>query len=500
MKKAFLLLLALPSCLVASAQNDTIITNPSGTVKTYDLSTDQIVSRQTSSFSGVKSYIAFSDDGKKLYIKDFTPYINTGAWVEGDIKGDSVFIRSGQKVHHQDETENRMAIDVFLKSGALQGSSIEPDGEVYIKMKINADGSLSMPEGKGILAMDQYEDILCRNTAYLYRPFNLATDSVIAPAGVADKRYCLNYKDRFSNEIYKLVNVRRTQDDSLYVQGFAATYAPESWIKGVVKGSTATFAARQYQGMDGVTGEFFDFIYPGTRDYYSDLGYVLDDSLVFSYDKDKDEYTSEQSVLELLGDKISVAAYDEPSLKPYVPHAGKPSAPEMKYFSDYSTSSPGFLKISFNIAPVDQNGSYIDPAGMTWRLLVNGKPYTFKKDTYHYLTQDKESFAWGEQDQLDIVFEACGLYTIWFYDYAGAQNVAVESTYTYNGETYTTTSEPLAVSAAAGVNQVETGSAVTGTVCHDLQGRTLLKPANGISLKTVTYADGSKRTLKVIQK
>lgn len=494
MKKGLLLSLALLSGFAARAQVDTIITNPGGTVKTCDMSTNQVVNRQTYPFSGIKSHIAYSADGSKIYFQDLSPYVNTGAWVEGEVRGDSIFVKSGQKVHHQDETETRMAIDVYLNAGGLKGSSIEPNDEPYIKMKVNRDGSISMPDGHGVVAMDQYGDILCRNYAYMFRPFDLATDTVIPPADAQDKQYSLNYKDNFGNEIYKLVNVRRNDATAdIYIQGLAAYYAPGSWIRGKIKDDTAVFAARQYQGLSS-DGQFFDFIYPGTRNQSADLGFDLDDSLIFSYDRDKDEFYSDQSVLETLGDRILLSNYDQPSLKPYTPHAAVPAAPVMKGYSDYSAS--GFIVLRFNIAPVDDNGDYIDPAGITWRLIVDGEPYTFKKDTYKWLGEDKEQFAWGEQDKVDIVFEACGLYNIWFY--GNCKEVAAECTYTYNGESHTATSEPMAVSAEAGVAQASTGIAAVATEYHDLQGRRTLKPASGISLKTVTYSDGSKRTTKIM--
>lgn len=498
MKKTILLPFVLQACVIAYAQGDTMITEPKGAVRTYDLATDQIVSQQTYSASGIKSYIAYSDDGNIAYFKEISPYFHTGVWVVGDVKGDSIFIKSGQKVHHQDETENRMAIDAYLYSGTLKGSSIEPDNEAYIKMKMNQDGTICMPKEKGIVAMDQYGDILCRNTAYIYRPFDIATDSIIPPADVADKEYCLNYKDYLGNEIYKLIKVKRSTNNDIYIQGFATRYNPDSWIKGRLEDNTAIFPSRQYQGLDGQTGEFLEFIYAGTKNFDSDFGFNLEDNLIFSYDKTRDEFYSGQSVLETLGERILIANYDQPSLKPYTPHAGKPAAPQMVYFSDYSFGTSGFLKISFNISPIDENEDYIDPTCITWRMLVNGKPYTFKKETYSFLSDDKETFNWGEQDKVDIVFEACGLYTIWFYDYSTASNISVECTYTFNGESYTTTSEPMQVSAAANISQAGiNGKKVAHAEYYDLQGRQTTKPSGGIYLKTVTYTDGSKTTMKL---
>lgn len=480
-------------CICTNAQTDGIITNPEGTPKTYDMSTCQMARTETYDYSGIKTDVVFSDDGKTAYFQDIVTAFGFGTWVAGDVVGDSIFIKCGQQIHHQDETENMQAIDVYINAGKMRNGEFVVTDNKYIKMAIDKDGTISTAKDEGVIATDQYGDLLGKNYAYLLRPFNIETDTVIPPADIASTQYCLNYKDYFGNEIYRLVNLKADEaNKTFYVQGVAQQYAPESWIKGELKGDSVYFAKRQYQGI--AESQFLDFFYPGHADYTQTNNYALDEHLAFFYDNDKKEFFSEGSALEMIGDKILLEAYDQPSLKPYTPHAAMPATPVMRDYSDYWYN--GFIVLRFNISPTDENGYYIDPEGLKWRLIVDGKPYTFNKDTYKFLDADTETFDWGFADNVDIVFEACGLYNIWFYD--DCEEIAAECTYTYNGETHTATSQPMRVKNTSGIDRTEadTKEAVR-TVYHDLSGRAVKNPAKGIYIKTVTHADGSQTTSKV---
>ena len=483
----------------SAAQTDIVKDQPEGTVKTYDLSTCQVYMNSSYDYSGIKTDAVVTADGSRIWFKDIVTAFGFGTWVYGDVKDDAVYIKSGQHIHHQDQIDNFQELDLYLQPIVIEDGMAFTTGDEYIRLDICDDGCLRTREGEGFAAVDQYGGIIGRNYDCLFRPFDLEKETVVPPVDATDTPYCLNYEDDMGNEIYRLVNVRNSEDGKeMYVQGVAERYAPQSWIKGTVEGNTVSFGQRQYQGL--AEGQLLDFFYPGRADYSVFGGYELAESLVFTRDGQTGAMTSDGAALEMLGDKILVKRYDRPSLTPYTPHAATPAAPVMLDYSDYRATF-GFIVLRFNIAPVDADGMYIDPAGIEWRLLVDGKPYTFKTDTYRFLDKDTETFKWGFADNVDIVFEACGLYNIWLYD--DCKEVAAECSYTYDGVTKTAVASPMSIEGGAtGISNADGGRRPEAVAVryYDMQGRVVQSPGRGMYIRTETRADGSRSSRKILVK
>ena len=91
---------------------------PEGELKTYDRAGEAIVYSSwyglyTTEQSG-KCYIVYADDGQTIYMKDpLFGYAGIGAWVEGTIEGDHIFIPLGQSVYYSDYYQ----ADVVLRWG-----------------------------------------------------------------------------------------------------------------------------------------------------------------------------------------------------------------------------------------------------------------------------------------------------------------------------------------------------------------------------------------------
>lgn len=496
MKNIVTLLLAACCSAPLAAQTDIVDSPPEGIVKTYDLSTCQVYKNSSYDYSGIKTDIVVADDNSRMWLKDIVTAFGFGTLVCGDVKGDTLYIKSGQHIQHQPPIDNFQELDIYLQAGVWEGDYFRPTDDEYIKLAIADDGTMESLENSGMAAVDQYGGVLGSNHGYLFRPFDMEKETVAPPADIPDMPYCLNYKDDFGNEIYRLVNVRVDDGgNSMYIQGLAERYAPQSWIKGVVEGDAVSFAKRQYLGL--AEGQFLDFFYPGRKAGSFSGGYELADNLVFTIDRQTGRMVADGAALEMLGDKIFIGGCDNPSLAPYTPHSAVPAAPVMLGYSDYRETA-GFIVLRFNISPVDTDGEYIDPDGIEWRLIVDGKPYTFSKSKYMFIDEDTEVFKWGYTDGVDIVFEACGLYNIWLYD--DCSEVMVECSYTYGGVTKTATSSPMRIEGGAtGIGNTSDGQQpeTVSVRYYDMQGRAVQSPAHGLYIRTETKADGSRSAEKV---
>lgn len=475
------------------AQSGIISSAPKGETLTFDLSTTQVYQQQKHEYSGIKFDVISQPDSALYYFPDIVTAFGFGTYVKGKVVGDTIFIATGQQVYHQDAVYNYGELDLYAKPCRKNGSSAEVTDETYIKFVRHADGSLTTMDGMGVAYTDQYGDLMGYNMNYYMRPFNLQNDSIVPPTDVADRQYCLSYTDWLGNPIYRLVNLRQT-DSAIYLQGTAQQYAPQSWIRGSWKDSKVAFPSRQYQGV--AERSFLDFFYAGSSDDSQSLGYRLDSALVMDYDAETGIYSSRQSMLEMVGNKILVKAYNAPTLRPYTPHEATPQAPQMLGYSDYSSS--GFTVIRFNIAPVDVDGNYIDPQNITWRLIKDGQPYTFTTDKFAHLASDTQIFKWGFDDRVDIVFEACGLYNIWFYD--SWNTLQAECTFTYKGSSHTALSNVLRNTTTGVQNVGSVQKRVAKTTFADITGRKATSQTKGIVIKKTTYEDGSVDVEKVVRK
>ena len=342
--------------------------------------------------------------------------------------------------------------------------------------------------GKMLLATDQYGSILASNNGYYFRPIDLEAAVCAPPSGLQPEEYCLHYRQSFFGEdMYRLVELVK-DGDAFYVKGLCGTYAPDGWCVGRRDGDYVRFASGQYQGV--AKEAFLDYMYGGRVDPLGSLdGHEPERSLQFSYSSATGELASSGVVLETIGDRILVDSYAEPELKPYLPKEAVPAKPEMRGYTEY----PDFTVVRFNIPPVDENGDYIDPKGIVWRLMLDGEPYVFDPEVFGHLSERKEVFAWGECDGekgVDIVFESCGLYNIWLYE--NFNTVAVECTFTHDGKSHTVISDAMEVG-HAGIDSPDASCPDGDGEAYTLDGI----PADGSAPGIVVEA---RKRLKVLNK
>lgn len=438
--KTLLTLLAGLYC--ASLHADLVLGQPVGTAMTYDLSTVQHYSGESYDFSGIYSRVVF--DGSDVWFENPLTFFGIGSWLKGTLEGDVIRIPNGQLIYHQDAVDVYPELDIFVNSGRWNGNTAVSDGKEYAEMRLMPDGSIYMPDNRVLMGVDQYGGLITFNQGYLYVPVDI-NDVVIPPADAERRQYSLHYLQDFFNEDIYILTELAVDGDDFYIKGLCGKYAPESWSKGKREGDYVNFPSRQLQGI--ADDDFLDYMSGGVANYSGALdGYDMENRLQFLYDEKNGHLISGQAVLETIGDRIFVDAYNSPELRPYEPSAAYPAAPVMRDFMAYPEY--GFRVVRFKISPVDNEGNYIDPKGITWRLIADDGPFTFETSCYTMLDSPREVFSWGETDTgdaergQDIVFESCGLYNVWLYDME-INTLAVECTYTHDGVSHSVMSNTL---------------------------------------------------------
>ncbi len=491
-KFSYLISIGLMISAAGTASADIVFERPSGTEKTYDLTTQQNYSGETYDFSGVLSTLVF--DGDDVWFENPVTAFGFGSWIKGERDGDKIRVKNGQMIFHQDEGDGYPELDVSVRSGYWNGDMPWTDDADYAEFTILSDGTIVLPEGKMLLATDQYGGILASNNGYYFSPIDLKTAACNPPAGLQTEKYCLHYvHSLFREDMYRLVDLVR-DDDTFYVKGLCGTYAPDGWSMGKRDGDYVKFASGQFQGI--AQENFLNYMYGGHAATNGSLsGYEPDRALQFSYSSDTGVLTSSDVILETIGDRILVDSYDTPELKPYTAKEAIPAKPEMRGFTEYEE----FVVVRFNISPVDENGDYIDPDGITWRLILDGKPYVFDPEIFHYLPEKKEVFKWGECDGergIDIVFENCGMYNLWLYE--DFDTMAVECTFTHEGKSHTVTSDTMLVG-RSGIDTADISEKTSEIGTYTVNGIRATGEKRGIVIKTFSTSNGTMKAEKYLK-
>ena len=165
----------------------------------------------------------------------------------------------------------------------------------------------------------------------------------------------------------------------------------------------------------------------------------------------------------------------------------------------------GYNALQFTISPTDKDGNFIVPEKLTWMAYIDDEPFIFSPDDYSGLTEDKEEIPYGWFDSNYDIYTS--FFTIYF---EPAKNVGIQTIYRggdqenrsdivyYDLATSQIYTEPFD-NTTVGVDGVSNAQPAA-VAYHDAQGRRVAANAKGLVIKTITKADGTSRSIKLLQK
>ncbi len=177
-----------------------------------------------------------------------------------------------------------------------------------------------------------------------------------------------------------------------------------------------------------------------------------------------------------------------------------PAVPADPIFTlDNVTVSTNFDLLTITFPTVDVNGDELNVNDLYYKFYVDGEEYTLTPALWSGLTSDMTEIPYSFEDtnNYDIYLNSTsGRHSIYWY-YRDWQTLGVQSIYYGGGET--NTSNIVSVSHPTGVSTVDAGKTIASEQYFDLQGRTIAQPAQGLSLRRVTYTDGTTATFKQVK-
>ena len=495
--------------------DDTRIFDPQGTEKRYMMAYTIQEPDGTYSYTCDKMHIRFSDDGKTVWMKNLVPgyndYDKTGkeAWVEGTVEGNEIIVKLPQLIWMGDfEGE-----DAALYFDAVNRTD---DGLVHLseyRFNISEEGYFYNYIEDSLAfsgACDEQGNFWAFTWDYTLRP--IEAEPTVLPEGLEVKQAVLSYYDYYDMDNKKFASIARDGDD-IYIQGLAPD-APEDWIKGVVRDGKAVFPA-----MPLLVSNPYSYytLCSATLTRYDDWGNPLFqpfEEMTFEIGEDGETLTlspavEETYLLEMYYDLLGwTTAQNKVVLSPYSgDHPATPAAPQWISWGTggYDDNDmPTWTSFTINIPTSDTEGNFINPDKISYRVYVDGTPYTFTPG-YYLIDEPMTDIPYYFNNDFDIVSHTgnfVSLKEVYFYrelvDMEGLESrVWFQTLYTVDGETGY--SDIINEYGTVGLQTVGKDSGIVEEALYDLTGCKIPgTPGHGIYIKTTVYDDGTRVSRKVI--
>lgn len=500
--------LSMAQPMYADTQDSILWQTPQGHYQSYFRS-----SRAWFNFWG--SYIFYEDvadgvgdvvvDGNTYYFRNPFTKMRTDTWYKGTREGNTISVKTPQPIFRD---ENGKVYYLYRLAPSKQYQSyFEKDSEGNTTITFSVRGDSIIQTDGGILgyATNKGEWYGYGDTEVKYAKVD--RDTVALPADAKVENYSMRYLQTDDSYDARITSVA-FHGDSVYLSRLADN--TPGWVVGKRTGNKVIFRSGQYLGPSNVAGGHL-FFYGASASRHMDVldarwvtTYSPMDSLVFTLDEQNRTLAADSAyvIFKGRGTMHAYHSYNQPFFKPFIMKAAVPAQPNVVGAKGYGDWSTGENYIQFKMIKFDVNGNFITPDSLSFALYTDEggevTPYVFDKDAYTYLYTDTcSTIPYGYTDESSILFNN-GVYKVYLYQ--DMDRVGVQSIYTING---VTNKSGIAwhdfISTGIRPVNAQDGKPVE-TRYFSLDGREVKEPGRGIYVKQVTYADGSKRTLKIIKK
>lgn len=434
------------------------------------------------------------------------------SYIKGTLKEGKVTFRFPQPAGEVDVYGNGKVIVPAYYNKMVPGEggkSYVPviDEANYITYDMDDDGNLTMVNmddmSQGIfgLSTDNEAWIADQNTSWIgtgawqWNAKVIDPTPLTPPADMEIKRWIM--KDDSRGKI--LVNVGVDGED-FWIQGLSKTYLPDAWAKGKIDGNTVTFPFCEYIGEATTVGEYVwlaAVLFDEDLEYDEDGNAVISPShlfdLQFEVSEDFTVLTAKKRIvinpntiiyyaLESYNHVVLTKLPDNYELFP------KPAVLKSFNINENGTSE---LQFSYNSTTLD--GISLDTSKLFYEIYTpDGKVYTFTPDVYPTLEEEMTTIP--RSTSISNVFIAQGSNIKVKLNIPGIDNIGVRTIYITDGKRYETDVvyfEPLSVSSVFDQQEVK-------CEYYTLTGNKINNPEKGFFLKVTTFADGTRKTEKVI--
>lgn len=317
------------------------------------------------------------------------------------------------------------------------------------------------------------------------------------PDGVVPVDYMLNVEDLEYDNEEEMRPVKVAVDgENVYISGLASRF-PDAWLKGTLKDDVVTIKGDKYIG---------EFTVPGSREvqhYY----FNPDGDVLFNYNPDENIYTTWEYTVKYTDDanETGLTTFDnfqDAEITLIDDAAATPAMPEMNSFE---MDLLGNHYATFYVYPYVDEDEFLMTSKLSYELFVDkgdGKetPYEFKASFYD-LGSDMTTMPYGFNSTNGKIFHEGEYHTVFIDtdDVAMWKRMGVKTIYTGGDETNETPIRWMFIHpGVSGIDEV--GTEVADVVYYDMQGRRANAATKGILIKRTRMADGTVKTVKVLNR
>lgn len=317
------------------------------------------------------------------------------------------------------------------------------------------------------------------------------------PAGVVAKEYMLNVEnlDNYNENVFRNAKVA-VDGENVYISGLASRF-PDTWVKGTVKDNVVTVKGDKYLG---------EYVVPETREvqhYYFNPEGDVD----FEYNHDDEIYTTWTYKVEYAGEanETGLTTCDNYEDAEITLIDDGPKMPEFPKMDSFDMNAWGEYSVSFYVYPYVDEDEFLMTSKLSYELFVDkgdGKetPYEFKSYFYD-LDSDMTIIPYGFRSYNGRISHKGEYHTVLLnaYDMATWKRIGVKAIYTGGDETNETPIRWMFIHpGVSGIDEV--GTEVADVVYYDMQGRRANAATKGILIKRTRMADGTVKTVKVLNR
>ncbi|MDO4160663.1 MAG: hypothetical protein Q4D41_09430 [Prevotellaceae bacterium] len=446
-----------------------------------------------------------ADDGS-IYIKNPISQLSTGTWLKGTKgEGDTIVVKMPQPIYEEGyEGDMYKYYAAKFYYSTVERWYVEDTVDTDMKFVWRND-SLICTESTMLGLLDEYSGdwVGFGDLNLTMSKINETAPSI--PSDATVEKYMLEAHDTDTTSTYAVVDVAIDGSD-IYINGFPDNYIKNPCIKGTIEGNKVTFPAMQYVGVDSVEHAHV-FAASANITVTETFGITFNDvslnsnPVVFDYDSANKTLTTTGNILFNYGNKSAneITSFRLPELNGWNEVAAVPADPVFVEWLDYDASS-GYGRFGVNLYAKDVNGNTIDPAKMYYNIYMDEEVLTLYPDEYIALSEEMTDIPFYFVDNYSI-HRYNDKRRIYYYS-TGFEKLGVKVYYTGGGETnasnlvyYYVNNEDTGIS---GISSDET--TVKSVSYTDLSGRKVSNPSKGIFIKSTTYADGTKKNIKIIKK
>lgn len=236
--------------------------------------------------------------------------------------------------------------------------------------------------------------------------------------------------------------------------------------------------------------------------------YATQENLTFTYDRRQGTLKSDDCATETIGSVNPLSHIVAPELIPVNRKTFDPAVPANPAITEWN--SRGFIyELIADVPSVDVDGKPMDISCLVYRFYIDGsdEPFEFTTETYNYIDANMTDIPWDYQDQEGVGYDIMkwnGENNRRIYFYEVPETVAIETSYTVDGDTHNSLRHVYNVATGesryvdpAEISTITGDKTIVKVIYTDVTGMVVASPEHGLYIKTTSYADGTVRNEKV---